>query len=68
MLLSEAALVEVTERLALCRDPRDDKFLELAAAGHASHLITGDHDLLVLGRFRETRIMTPAALLDEPRR
>src|SRR4051812_36506291 len=33
-------LVEVRERLALCRDPRDDKFLELAAAGGADYLVT----------------------------
>lgn len=68
MLLREAALFEVTERLTLCRDPRDDKFLELAAASDASHLVTGDRDLLALARFRNTRILTPAALLTEPRR
>lgn len=61
---NEATLVEVTNRIALCRDPRDDKFLELAAAGRASHLITGDRDLLVLDPFRDTRIMTPAVLRD----
>jgi uncharacterized protein len=63
--VSEATLIMATERLSLCRDPRDDKFLELAAAGHASHLVTGDRDLLALDPFRSTRIMTPAALLDE---
>jgi uncharacterized protein len=62
---SEATLVEVTERISLCRDPRDDRFLELAAVGRASHLITGDRDLLALDLFRDTRIMTPAALLRE---
>ena len=61
----DAILVEVTERLTLCRDPRDDRFLELAAAGHASHLVSGDRDLLTLDRFRRTRIVTPAALLEE---
>ena len=64
MLVSEAIHVEVTKRISLCRDPRDDKFLELAAAGRASHLITGDRDLLTLDPFRETRIMAPAALRD----
>ena len=65
MLVSEATLVTATERLSLCRDPWDDKFLELAAAGRASHLVTGDRDLLALDPFRGTRIMTPAALLGE---
>jgi putative PIN family toxin of toxin-antitoxin system len=65
MFASEATIVEVTERISLCRDPRDDRFLELAAAGGASHLVTGDRDLLALDPFRDTRIMTPAALLGE---
>jgi putative PIN family toxin of toxin-antitoxin system len=65
MFASEATIVEVTERISLCRDPRDDRFLELAAAGGASHLITGDRDLLALDPFRDTRIMTAAALLRE---
>ena len=35
-----------------CRDPFDRPFLELAAAGKADYLVTGDRDLLSLaGRF-----------------
>ena len=30
------------------RDPKDEKFIELAIAGGASHIVTGDHDLLAL--------------------
>ena len=60
-------LVEVRERLALCRDPRDNRFLELAAAGGADYLVTGDADLLVMGRFRGTTILTPAAFLAQAR-
>ena len=65
MFASEATLVTATERLSLCRDPRDDKFLELAAAGSVTYLVTGDRDLLALDPFRATRIMTPAALVEE---
>ena len=61
-------LVEVRKRLALCRDPRDDKLLELAAAGDADYLVTGDADLLVMERFRDTSILAPAAFLEEARR
>jgi len=32
----------------LARDPRDEKFIELAIAGTASHLISWDNDLLSL--------------------
>jgi putative PIN family toxin of toxin-antitoxin system len=39
-------------RIPTCRDPRDRPFLELAAAGRAEYLVTGDKDLLDLsGRF-----------------
>lgn len=32
----EATLVNVTEAIKACRDPRDDKFLGLAISGHAT--------------------------------
>ena len=32
----------------VCRDPFDLPFLQLAIAGKADHLVTGDHDLLSL--------------------
>ncbi len=40
-----------------CRDPADDKFLELALAGGARAIVTGDPDLLVLDPWREVRIV-----------
>ena len=54
-------LVAITERVAACRDPKDDKFLELAVNGRAELIVSGDDDLLVLGIFREIPIITPAA-------
>jgi putative PIN family toxin of toxin-antitoxin system len=49
-------------------DPDDDKFLDVAVNGAATHLITGDHALLALDPFRHTHILTPAKfLLDVPR-
>ena len=61
----EAELVTITHRITACRDPKDDKFLELAVSGNASHLITGDNDLLALHPFRNIPIITPAAFLTE---
>lgn len=59
-LLREATLVDIVERIQECRDPKDDKFLELAVNGDASYLVTGDADLLVLNPFRGVAIVTPA--------
>ena len=57
--------VAITHRITACRDPKDDKFLELAVSGNASHIITGDNDLLALHPFRNIPIITPAAFLAE---
>jgi predicted nucleic acid-binding protein len=55
----------VTIRLRECRDPKDDKFLELAIAGKASHIISGDQDLLMLSPFHGVAILTPVDFLRE---
>jgi putative PIN family toxin of toxin-antitoxin system len=60
-LFAQAELVAITEAVAACRDPDDDKFLELAVSGRADVLVTGDDDLLVLDTFRGIPIVTPAA-------
>jgi putative PIN family toxin of toxin-antitoxin system len=56
-------MVLIRERVEICRDLRDDKFLELALAGRADFLLTGDADLLALHPFRGTTILTPTAYL-----
>jgi putative PIN family toxin of toxin-antitoxin system len=63
MLVQEATVVEIVEEVRACRDPKDDKFLELAVNGNASCLVTGDKDLLILHPFREIPILTPAQFL-----
>jgi uncharacterized protein len=62
-LIREAVLIEITETVQICRDPKDDKLLELVISGSADCLITGDDDLLVLHPFRGVSILTPAAFL-----
>lgn len=47
------------------RDPKDDKFLELAIDGRADLILTGDQDLLALHPFRGIAIMTPVQYLAE---
>jgi putative PIN family toxin of toxin-antitoxin system len=60
-LLPTAEQVAISIAIAECRDPKDDKFLELAVNGHADVTISGDADLLVLDSFRDIPIITPAA-------
>jgi uncharacterized protein len=55
--------VAIAERIVACRDPTDDKFLELAVNGHADPIVSGDGDLLALNLFRDIPIVTPAAFV-----
>lgn len=57
-------LVEVTIKVDICPDPKDNKFLELAIESGASCIITGDKDLLVLNPFEEVPILTAAEFLN----
>ena len=62
-LLASAETVTITERIAACRDPTDDKFLELAVNGQADFIVSGDSDLLTLNPFRGIPIIQPAAFV-----
>jgi len=55
--------VAILQRIQACRDPKDDKFLEVAVNGKAAIIITGDRDLLALHPFMGISILTPAAFL-----
>ncbi len=55
----DAEVVDVKERITECRDPKDDRFLELAVSGNATCIVSGDSDLLVLNPFRGVVILTP---------
>ena len=46
--------------MADCRDPKDNKYLELALAAQAEFIVSSDNDLLILDPWRGIRIMTPA--------
>jgi len=61
--VQEAERIKVTEVISACRDAEDDKFLELGVSGSATHIVTGDNDLLVLHPFRGIAIVTPQAFL-----
>lgn len=62
-LLQEAKLIEIEEKVQACRDPKDDKFLELAVNGSADCIVSGDDDLLTLNPFRDVEIITPSKFL-----
>ncbi|MGI0480998.1 putative toxin-antitoxin system toxin component, PIN family [Geminocystis sp. CENA526] len=56
-------ITNISETITDCRDPKDNKYLELAFIGKAKYLITGDNDLLVLNPFRGIEIIKPEEFL-----
>jgi len=56
--------VPIIQGVRECRDPDDDKFLEVALNGRADLIITGDEDLLGLNPWREIGIVSPGEYLN----
>ena len=64
VLYSELAeIIAITEHVTDCRDPKDNKFLDLALAANARILVSSDSDLLVLHPYRNIHIVTPSMFL-----
>jgi putative PIN family toxin of toxin-antitoxin system len=63
VLRGEAVWFEPSVRVTDCRDPKDDKYLELALAAGAETIVSSDDDLLVLHPWRGVRILRPADYL-----
>ena len=60
MMHKYADFVEVRSNVDVCRDKKDNFLLSLAEESSADYLITGDDDLLVLKKFKKTKIITMA--------
>jgi putative PIN family toxin of toxin-antitoxin system len=45
LIYEQAEMVEPTAHVTLCRDPKDDIFLDVAITGRVDYLVTGDDDL-----------------------
>lgn len=59
-------VIPITQRTSACRDPKDDKFLDVALNGEARLIVTGDQNLLALHPFHGVEILSPADFLLRP--
>lgn len=62
---SESLLIPVVHSVSVCRDPDDNRFLELALSGKANCIVSSDPDLLVLNPFENIPILTPKEFLEK---
>src|SRR5207302_5838612 len=60
LMLADAHFVSPMANVRACRDPADDKYLDLAVAADAYAIVTGDRDLLSMSPWRGIRIMNAA--------
>ncbi|MEW6067127.1 MAG: putative toxin-antitoxin system toxin component, PIN family [Nitrospirota bacterium] len=57
-------VIEVKDKIkGICRDADDDKFIACAVSAAADFLISGDKDLLNIGRYKSVRIISASELL-----
>lgn len=64
LILLRGEAVHPQREVTVCRDPRDDKFLEAAIAGNADTIVSGDSDVLSLNPFEGIPIISPRDFLD----
>jgi len=50
--------IETSSSVNICRDPDDDKFIECAIDARCIYVVSGDKDLLSLGRYKNVEIVT----------
>ena len=64
-LKDKGILVKVYSNIKECKDPKDDFLLSLAVDGYASHLISGDNDLLSMKKIGATKILSMTEYLSK---
>jgi len=62
-ILARGIRIRIRGTVKACRDPHDDMFLECAVLAKADLLVAGDKDLLTLGAYKATHIVTPSDYL-----
>ncbi len=66
LILLRGEAVVPTRRITICRDPKDNMFLEAAVDGGADVIVSGDNDLLKLESFEGIPVITPSEFLARP--
>ncbi len=57
--------ITVKSTVSICRDPNDNFLLALAKDGKANYLLTGDNDLLDIGKYKKTIIIKISEFLEQ---
>lgn len=63
MLAQSIKLIEVSHAVEDCRNPKDNRFLNLALSSQCEIIVSGDRDLCDMSPYRGIRIITPTDFL-----
>lgn len=63
LIVLRSELVQPDVQIVVCRDPKDDKFFEVAVSGQAGVIVSGDEDLLTLDPYAGIPIVSPSRFL-----
>jgi uncharacterized protein len=64
ILYDNSTCINIKRKFEICRDSKDNMFLDVAFASNADYIITGDKDLLSLNSFQFTKIILPSKFLE----
>ena len=59
-IITACQLIEPQSAVHVCRDPDDDKFIACAVDSRSLYIVSGDNDLLTVGRYQDVEIVTVA--------
>lgn len=63
LIFERAIICNPTQKITICQDKDDNKFIECALKGEAQYIVSGDFDLLILKKFKNIEIISPAEFL-----
>ena len=64
-LYSSMKMIETETIVDVCRDPDDNKFIECAVDAKALYIVSGDKDLLDIGKYEDVQIVTAKEFCDQ---
>ena len=64
-LYSSMKMIDAETPVDVCRDPDDNKFIECAVDAKALYIVSGDKDLLDVGRYGDVQTVTAKEFCDQ---
>jgi putative PIN family toxin of toxin-antitoxin system len=65
IIIDVSIFIDVSTKLDICRDPKDNFLLSLAIDSKAKYLVTGDQDILTLETINGTKIISISEFLSQ---